>query len=301
MYNKTTPQFLDKNESINTFVHGLTYNSNPNKELICSIDSPYPHGKPKNEFPKKWRKDYKISIIMATRGRTDLLLKCIDSFIKTSHPSVSFEFVLVVDFDDKETICAINELVNERLYSNIICIITFRSYFMQRDYNNLGVDAASGDLIFVLNDDVEMVTNNWNLLIYNRYLEIKQEDDIHLIAVLDNGHPYSLKNGEYVGNGPCFPVVTKTFTNLFNGLFPPGIFMWSADIVLHNIFNGIGRRNILHEVSVFHNCSHGPAKNREPDEIHRHVVDTHKLNASVGITTYEADIIKILKKKLLKT
>jgi glycosyltransferase involved in cell wall biosynthesis len=258
------------------------YDSNPNKERVCSVNSAFPHGKPKNEFNKKWRKDYKISVVIPTRNRVSLLLKCLDSFIQKSNADVPFEFVLVVDFDDVQTIAAINNLVNDKLYTNIICVTTFRSSFMQRDYNNLGVDVASGDLIFVLNDDVEMVTQDWNSLIYQKYLSIKTEDDIHLLAVADNSHPVNIQNGVDGGNGSAFPVITKTFTKLFDGAFYPDIYMWGADFFLNDVFKSIERKHMCHEVSVFHNACHGHAKSRETDD------------------KSEAEVVNFLKNEVLK-
>jgi hypothetical protein len=240
------------------------YDPNPDRYDICSRQSMFPYGPPDKKFYSKWSRDYKISLTLPTRGRIDLLSQCLCSFYYRASGNIPFEFVLIVDFDDHETIDFIRSFICEHKITNISCVLVYRSLFIQRDYNNLSVNASSGDLIFMLNDDVEMMTDCWDEIIHNKYLEVKVIDDIHLLAVMDNSH-----NGD--GRGACFPVLTKTFVNIFNGAFPPDIFMWGADHFINNVFIAIGRKHVINNVSVIHHACHGEAKDRDVDEIHHHV------------------------------
>jgi hypothetical protein len=274
---------IEYNHSYGSSVIG--YEPNPQNDKMCLVSSEYPYGAPENGFNKKWRRDYKISIVMATRDRSDMLLECITSFMYKASGNVSFEFVLVVDYDDSCTLDTINGFVNEHLVPNITCITVFRSIFMQRDYNNLACDAASGDIILIVNDDVEILTDCWDEKIYNRYLEVKTEDDIHLLSVMDNG------DGR---DGGSFPIVTKTYTNLFNGVFHPDIYMWGADFCINKIFSSINRKHFIDNVFIQHNACHGEAQTREKDSTHNHVQSVYNLNNWESRYKSEDDIIKAL-------
>ena len=59
----------------------------------------------RNTDKNKWCWDYKISIVIPTRGRIDLLEKCLVSILDKSFKSERlFEIILVIDYDDDETL-----------------------------------------------------------------------------------------------------------------------------------------------------------------------------------------------------
>lgn len=231
-----------------------------------------------------WSLDYKISVIIPTRGRSELLRKCLTSLLDYSYKKDRlFEIILVIDNDDTETLKTAIELQSKfNFYSNIdnteanslSIMIIKRSEYMQRDYNNAAAIAAKGKLVFVLNDDVTIETKNWDQIIYNYYLTNKNQEDIMLISISDDSHDALSKDS--LGNtrsqethGPCFPIVTKTFINLTKGIFPSNIRMWGADIVLHRIFKQINKVYTLEDIKILHNSFH--SSNRQKDETNRYI------------------------------
>lgn len=235
-------------------------------------------------YSNGWSLDYKISVIIPTRQRSQLLINCLNSLLDKSYKEDRlFEIILLVDNDDSETLQTAIELqskfnfINQfdsTLCNSLTIMIVCRSEYMQRDYNNAGSVAAKGELVLVLNDDVIMNTENWDHIIYQFYKNNKTKDDVMMIAIYDNTHDSESKdcNGEIRASdthGPCFPIVTKTFINHMKGIFPSNIRMWGADIILFKIFQNIGRVYSLKNVSVNHSSFHTSTRTR--DNINDHV------------------------------
>lgn len=99
----------------------------------------------------------KVSIIIPTRNRLDLLKVCIESIVaKTDYPDYE---IIVVDnnSDDEPTLEYMDELDRQ----SVIKLIKAPFEFNYSKINNLGVKAASGELICLLNNDTEVVSEGW--------------------------------------------------------------------------------------------------------------------------------------------
>lgn len=257
----------------------------------------------------KWVYDYEISVIIPTRGRTDLLYNCLKSLRDNSYrPAVLFEVILVIDYDDHETIDFVRSKITEfnfinrqrRLANNITCLLTHRSVFMQRDYNNAAAVAAKGDLVLVLNDDTLMMTEAWDKKLLNFYEKNRPVDDIMMICVLDDTH-----NGLQVSNkgrdeyGPCFPVVTKSFVNLMGGVIPPEIKMWGADTALFNIFKSLGRCFMMDDIEIKHLSLHTNTRDIDATNDHVEMVSNQQWKMP-EFTWYEQKIRNAIKVGCMK-
>jgi O-antigen biosynthesis protein len=99
----------------------------------------------------------KVSVIIPTRDRRDLLIDCIDGLQRLTS-GVELE-IIIVDNDsrEKETLDYLNKLVREG---------TARVIPMPGEFNfaracNLGVGAARHELVLLLNNDVTPITPDW--------------------------------------------------------------------------------------------------------------------------------------------
>lgn len=232
---------------------------------------------------KKWCYDYKISIVIPTRERIDLLQQCLESILYNSSEERLFEVIFIVDFDDTKTINFLRSITqNFNFYcphtgdmlSSMSIVIVNRSTFMQRDYNNVGANMAKGDLVFILNDDCIIETKNWDKKLIEFYEKNKPEDDIMLIGCLDNTHNGLTKSDRGHARtmesfGACFPIFTKTFVKIFNGVFPPEVKMWGADTIAHKMFSILGRFYRCDYVNINHFTFH--CGNRDEDATNAHV------------------------------
>ena len=98
----------------------------------------------------------KVSIVICTRDRADLLASCVDSIIERSTYR-NYE-VLIVDNGSTEE--ATFRLFN-RLPSEHFRILRDESAFNFSALNNRAVQAADGEYICLLNNDIEIMTPNW--------------------------------------------------------------------------------------------------------------------------------------------
>lgn len=133
-----------------------------------------------------------ISILLPTRGRTQTLKNSLVSLISNATDATRVEIMLGIDDDDTE--------VKEYLQSEVAPYLTEHSVecraqiFQPLGYENLHTyvntlaSAASGQWLFVWNDDALMDTPGWDDIIegYN--------DQFKLLAPTDNhdGHPYAI-------------------------------------------------------------------------------------------------------------
>lgn len=97
----------------------------------------------------------RVSIIIPTRNRADLLSNCIAGVRAAGYPDLE---VIVVDndSDDAETIEYLARISNDG-----INVIGHSGTFNYSAINNRAVAEATGELICLLNNDIEAVSNDW--------------------------------------------------------------------------------------------------------------------------------------------
>lgn len=98
----------------------------------------------------------RVSIIIPTRDRADLLRMCIESIWQRSTYR-NFELI-VVDNNSEEQ--ATIELF-EQLEGNGVVLLHDQSFFNFSRLNNLAVRQASGEFLCLMNNDIEIVTSDW--------------------------------------------------------------------------------------------------------------------------------------------
>ncbi len=134
----------------------------------------------------------KISVILPTRGRRDVLKKSIESFVdKASNPE-RIEILFGVDEDDK----GVNEYIKDNIadYLKSKKVEARANIFKPLGYENLHTYVntlagnSTGDWIFFWNDDCLMVTEGWDEVIasYTGQFKLLGPKDNH------NGHPYAI-------------------------------------------------------------------------------------------------------------
>lgn len=131
----------------------LTARYGPRFRYVEDGDYPFTY-RPRFILPE----DLKISIIIPTRDRVDLLRACIESILQRS--SYTNYEILVLDNNscEPETITylqQINEL-DGRLHS-----LSAHIPFNWSRLNNIGAREASGDLLIFLNNDTSVIASDW--------------------------------------------------------------------------------------------------------------------------------------------
>ncbi len=102
----------------------------------------------------------KVSIVIPTAGRTawvagrrvNLLVNCIDS-VRKANPYPNLEFVVIHNNDlDKPTLSALQDVPDLRLVAYSYEVFNFSEKL------NVGVAAAVGDYVLLMNDDVQVIS-----------------------------------------------------------------------------------------------------------------------------------------------
>lgn len=193
-----------------------------------------------------------FSLIIPSRARTRLLVNCLKSFFGKAKYRKNIEAIILADYDDKSM--RDFEYISS---DNIKVVFQHQSDKMIKNYNNYGTQCSTGDFVWMLNDDYEMTTQNWDEIIHEDVKEFLKDkhDKVIYIQVDDDTH-----RGEKAEKlGSCCPILSSETVDIQNGIMPEEIDMWGADIWLYWIFKKLPQNRILNlsnKVKVLHHCRH---------------------------------------------
>jgi GT2 family glycosyltransferase len=99
----------------------------------------------------------RLTIIVPTRDRADLLHKCVEGLLhRTDYPDLE---LLIVDNQSKEpATCAYLEQLRQNAR---IRILSYDAPFNYSAINNFAVARATGSLLCLLNNDIEVINSDW--------------------------------------------------------------------------------------------------------------------------------------------
>jgi len=98
-----------------------------------------------------------VSVVIATRDRVNLLKCCVDGVLATTYPG-EIE-IIIVDNDsvEPETLAYFEDLGQK----NTGTVMRYPGVFNYSAINNFAVEAATGEFILLLNNDIEMLEPEW--------------------------------------------------------------------------------------------------------------------------------------------
>lgn len=97
-----------------------------------------------------------VSMIIPTRDRADLLSMCLDSLLhKTSYPH--YEIIII----DNGSVEAATQKLFDSLPKDRIRVLRDNDAFNYSRLNNLGARHARGDILCLMNNDIEILTPDW--------------------------------------------------------------------------------------------------------------------------------------------
>ncbi len=189
-----------------------------------------------------------FSVIFNTRGRSSILGGCLESFYsKAKYPDL-VEFILKADLDDHSTIDEINRLSDK--YPLLSYVSSQRPNSLNQSASSLAF-LAKGRFVYGINDDIYMLTENWDEKILdkvNQFIESnKIQDDILYIKTDCN----SVDRIKHHGYASC-PLISKKAIEFFNLYLPPNFVGLGADAAIYKLYSGIGRVVPTTEVIVDH-------------------------------------------------
>lgn len=99
-----------------------------------------------------------VSIIIPTRDRVEILENCINSILKKTTYK-NYEIIIMDNGSkNKETLNYFDKIKKD--YSNV-SVIREECDFNYSYLNNVGVEKSKGDYVILLNNDIEIISNNW--------------------------------------------------------------------------------------------------------------------------------------------
>jgi GT2 family glycosyltransferase/SAM-dependent methyltransferase len=208
-----------------------------------------------------------FSLIVPTRCRPAKLRLFLDSVKATTAQLDTIELILITDADDQETL-------SFEYRDFPIKRIVVEPGLTMGALNMAGYEAATGDYIMLLNDDVIIRTENWDkkvLAAFNSFA-----DGIVLVHVNDRIFEEKLCT---------FPFLSRKYCEIAGGICPVHYLRYRIDDHIYNVFNllaVLGRLRILYLADVIFehtnyvlNAFRSP-EYRPDESIHR--IDTQRFD-----------------------
>lgn len=107
-----------------------------------------------------------VSVLLPTRSRSKWLCEAIDSVYSLAKDKSNVEFLLKIDEDDNDTI-ATAEWLSKVLPVKKLISPRGKGYFDIHHWINSLSSMASGDWLFLFNDDARMQTQDWDQILLN--------------------------------------------------------------------------------------------------------------------------------------
>jgi hypothetical protein len=179
------------------------------------------------------------------------------------------EVIVCIDLEDKPTV----KFFDTFSFPNLT--VLRNDYFKTRGitkYYNYGAKYASGAYLWCLNDDVEILTKNWDY-------HVKQEIETYLQDKADR-ICYTHVEDDIIAespqkDGPCaFPILTREFYDLTGWIVPPQMLGWGVDWAIGTLFDRLNYDRYLNLrplVALRHHCSHN--RRRDKDETYKRVAN----------------------------
>lgn len=212
-----------------------------------------------------------FSLIIPTRSRPELLRRCLLSFFSKAKRKPNNEAILLADHDDTSVRDISDFILSNHINAKVITV--WRSDLMIRDYNNFGAQCTLGKYIWMLNDDFEMVTDNWDEKLKNVIEDFTQSNGDRCAYVMVDDSTHGPSGWNVLGaRGCCCPIMTRETVEAMNGIMPWQINSWGADIALFHIFRKLAKYRILDfssQIRVLHHSRHN--NSAAPDEVNRRV------------------------------
>ena len=178
----------------------------------------------------------KISIILPTRKRTDLLVKSISSLLLTAKDTANLEILVAYDNDDEESKTFFKDVWADFIAQTSATTRVFEverfGYLNLNKYVNLLGEQASGDWIMFWNDDAYMQTDNWDSMV----CEKTGWFGLVRIPCSNMNHPFAL-----------FPIIPRSWIELFGTISPVA----HSDWWIYHVARG-GDRIVNIDASVYH-------------------------------------------------
>lgn len=215
-----------------------------------------------------------ITIIIISRHRYQILKRCLSSI---RNKSKDIEIIIGYDFDDEET---------KKVAINYGCSVYGSNSDVNRHRNFLNpiCRKLNSKYFFGLNDDTEILTDNFDKIITNSIEEFLSDKKDRILYGICN-EIWEIGNAKKEWEDflkykyACYPIITKETFDCLNFFMPENVSGPGADIKYAEIFSKISKKRTLNiPISIF---DHSYKDNNSNTTNHYNVFSINDLNLSV--------------------
>lgn len=180
-----------------------------------------------------------ISILLPTRKRTQALTKSVTSLLERAENPANLEILIAYDNDDTESSEYFAEngdwvqLMKKYNTNTQVAECEPQGYLNLNTYVNGLAEASKGHLLMFWNDDAEMLTDNWDSLVWQN----KNYFGLLRMPCVNQPHPFAL-----------FPIIPAKWTEIFGCVSPVN----HSDWWIYNVCVRMNRIKNL-PIEVIHN------------------------------------------------
>lgn len=184
-----------------------------------------------------------FSLILNTRKRVPLLKSLLESIQRKTHDLSKVEVLIRFDDDDKDT--EVFKMVNQARNGNLDEKFPFKFYIGPRNRNlhkniNFLAKESKGRFIFVLNDDTEILTNNWDSRALENINSFKVDNNIKDDIIYGFTHDTSVDKATGK-NYASFPIISKQAVNVLGFFMHEEFVGLGADAAIFRVYKCIER------------------------------------------------------------
>lgn len=194
--------------------------------------------------------DKKLTIVCPTRARPKPLRRLLDSIVRNTTDYSNFEIVFIHDDDDAATAQALLD------YQKHFVQIEMRIHHRPRNFNLSSAyynwswknGYLHGDYFWMAQDDVEILTKDWNILIIEAVEDFLKDkpDRVCCAFPLDIGNAASTPGNVW----GWYPMVTKEAVEVIHYIYPAHCPVHGNEIWLREMYRAIGRYLPITNVQV---------------------------------------------------
>jgi len=190
-----------------------------------------------------------FTLFLNSRGRVSQLKKCISAVENMTLKHSEIEFVITADDDDVETVMFLKTLKDRGTFE-FKTIVGPRIKNLHKSINNMALQ-AKGRYLFVLNDDSEVITKDWDKIFLEKIREYKQQrgikDDVIYAATRDNSVD------KVVGKGyASFPIISSEAVKTLGFFMYDDFVGLGGDSSIFRVYERAGRVVDMKEIELDH-------------------------------------------------
>lgn len=187
-----------------------------------------------------------FSLILNSRKRPDRLFDFIDSVVKNTEIKDKVEILIRIDKDDELSI----KLSEFKFDFNIKFYCDERPKNLHTTINQLAL-ISKGKNIFVCNDDIKILTKNWDGIALDKIEKYKKEknikDNIYYCKTYCNS-----ADRDHTKGYCSFPIISKEAVETIGFFMHESFVGLGADHCIYRVYNSIDRVINLEEIHIDH-------------------------------------------------